>query len=223
MNLDYLWSVQSREVITQLLSDLHYYPDIDKSKGYNEMKCVYPALLESFNYINRSSHNGLIFAFYKQNGAKPFQNVDDLYDYLLNNIEVSRAFNFWKADYVILKIKIDININIMPLDFNDVIKLSIGKTKDIERIKLLYSSIESFNIDIKNIIEYMNSGNINPYTIHKSFIEGHYPYLKLEDIENIYSNLDLKECEKNHSIKMFNLFEEAKILQNLIIEKSHNF
>lgn len=212
----YLWTVQRKEVIETLIENREYYPDIEKSKGYSEMKFVYPALLKSFSVLNNSSSKGIIFGFYKINGGKTFETIEDLYNYLYNNQELSSAFNFWNSNSTILHIKVDDNINIMPMEFNDIIKLSMGKTKDIERISMLYNSINDFNVDIYNIITYMNKGRSNPYTLFKSFIEGHYPYLKIENILGVYPNLDLQTSMKEHDIKLFNLSDESKKLKELI-------
>lgn len=212
----YLWTVQRKEVIETLIKSKEYYPDIEKSKGYSEMKLIYPSLLESFNALNNNCYKGIIFGFYKINDGKTFESIEDLYNYLYNNQEVSGAFNFWNSRYAILHIKVDDNISIMPMDFNDVIKLSIGKTKDIERVCSLYNSINDFNNDIYNIITYMNKGIINPYTLHKSFIEGHCPCLKIENILGVYPNLDLQTSMKEHDIKLFNLSDESKELKKLV-------
>lgn len=212
----YLWTVQRKKVIETLAETGEYYPNVKKSKGYNEMKLIYPLLLESFNALNNSSFNGMIFGFYKVNGGKAFETIEDLYDYLYKNQSVSAAFNFWNSDSAILQIKINSNINIMPVDFNDVIKLSMGKTKDIERISLLYNSIDEFNADVYNIITYMNEGKINPYTLFKSFIEGHYPYIKVEDILGIFPNFDLQTSRKKSVINLFNFSDDSENLQKLI-------
>lgn len=212
----YLWTVQRKKVIETLVETGGYYPNVKKSKGYNEMKLIYPLLLESFNALNNSSFNGMIFGFYKVNSGKTFETIEDLYDYLYTNQSVSAAFNFWNSDSAILQIKINSNINIMPMDFNDIIKLSMGKTNDIERISLLYNSIDAFNTDIYNIITYMNEGRINPYTLFKSFIEGHYPYIKIEDIFGIFPNFDLQTSRKKSMVSLFNLSNDSEKLQKLI-------
>ncbi|ELC8387029.1 hypothetical protein QYB57_002206 [Clostridium perfringens] len=211
-----LWTIQRKEVVETLIKNRKYYPDIEKSKGYGEMKLVYPTLLESFNSLNNSSYKGLIFGFYKINGGKTFDTIDDLYKYLYNNPEVSAAFNFWNSNYTILHIKVDDNINIMPMEFNDIIKLSMGKTKDIKRIFMLYNSINDFNVDIYNIITYMNEGKSNPHTLFKSFIEGHCPYLEIENILGVYPNLDMQISMKVNDIKLFDLSDESKKLKELI-------
>lgn len=215
----YLWTIQSKEVIEMIIKNKKYYPNIEKSKGYGEMKLVYPTLLESFNILNGSSFKGLIFGFYKINGGKAFESIQDVYNYLYQNPAVSEGFNFWTADYVILQIRVENNTNIMPIDFNDVIKLCIGKTNDIERIFTLYKSIDSigdFNADIYNVITYMNRGKINPYTLHKSFIEGHYPYLEIKSILGVYPNLDFLTSVKKHDVKLFDLPSKSEELKELI-------
>lgn len=212
----HLFTVQSKEVIKILLRDQIYYPHLEKSKGYDEMALTYPALLDSFNRLNDASFNGMIFAFSNESGQDSFEIVNDLYSYLLKNLNVSEAFNFWKSEYVILKFQTDEKINLMPVDFNDVIKLSIGKTKDIQQINALYNSIQDFNLDIWSIITYMNEGKENPNTKLKSFIEVHYPYLKIENINGVYANFDFEASKKNGSIKVFDLFEEAEDLKKLI-------
>ncbi len=212
----YLWTVQRKEIIKILIKTGEYYPDIKKSKGYSEMKLVYPLLLESFNSLNNNSFMGMIFGFYRENGKEPFKVIEDLYNYLYKHQDVSEAFNFWNSDSAILQIKVDNFINIMPIDFNDVIMLNIGKTKDLEKINDLNLSIDEFNSKLWSIINYMNKGITNPEPFLKSFIEGHYPYLKIKNILGIYPNFDLETSKNEKKIRLFNLSDDSKKLHELI-------
>lgn len=213
----YLWTVQSIEVIRIILEDGVYYPDCTKSKGYSEMKLTYPYLLKSFNSLNCSQYKGIIFGYYKVNNGNFFYSIDDLYKYLYEHYSVTKAFNFWSKNYAILQIKLDDTINIMPMDFNDTIKLSIKTTNDIPRIQRLYKSITDFKIDINNILTAMEKGEINSKTLTKSFIEGHYPYIKKCDILGIYPNFDLQLSKQKNMISTFTLPKEANELLNQLI------
>ena len=219
----YLWTVQSKQVLKKLLEDEKYYPDFDKSLGYGDMKQIYPSLLESFNTLNHSAFDGFVFCFYRDNTSGcEFETISDIYDYLTRNLAVTEAFNFWSEDYAILQFEPNSQVNIMPLDFNDVIKLSIGKTNDIERVLLLYpeldpnKSISRFNKDIYNVINFMNEGMQNPYTQHRSFIEAHYPCLNLSDIRGVYSNLNYTATKKATEPVLFDLPYEAQCIKTAI-------
>lgn len=212
----YLWTVQRKKVIEMLVKNGEYYPDIEKSKGYERMKIVYPQLLESFNNLNNSSYKGIIFGFYGVNGGKTFETIEELYNYLYNNNYVAEGFNFWNSDFAILHIKVEDNINIMPMDYNDVTKLAIDKTNSIEKFSHLYNNLTDFKLDICNIIKYMNEGRCNPYTLLKSFIEGHCPYLNIENILGVYPNFDLEASKREQNIKLCNLSYEANKLKELI-------
>jgi len=195
-----------------LIRDGVYYPDINKSKGYEDMRLIYPLLLENFNNMNKGNIDGLIFGFYCENGKENFSSIEDLYEYFSSNPYVTQAFSFWNSNYAILKIELDESINIMPMDFNDAIKLCIGRTNDIERVEALYNSVDDFNKDIQCILYHLQMGIVNPYTNCKSFIQGHYPYLKTENIRGIFPNFNKKESDKGSCLKVFDLFEEAKNL-----------
>lgn len=212
----YLWTIQRKEVIETLIKNGEYYPDIEKSKGYGNMKIAYPQLLESFNNLNNSSYKGIIFGFYGVNGGKTFETIEELYNYLYNNEDVAVAFNFWNSDFVILHIKVEDNINIMPMEFNDVIKLGIDKSNDIEGVLHLYKNPIDFKLDICNIIKYMNEGRCNPHTLLKSFIEGHCPYLNIENIMGVYPNFDSEASRREQNIKLCNLSDESNKLKELI-------
>lgn len=215
----YLWTVQRKEVIKTLIEEQEYYPDFSKSTGYGDMKHIYPALLENFNTLNKSSFSGFIFGFFGASGCSNFLTIEEVYAYLLEHLDVTAAFNFWTPDYAFLQFETKANISIMPIDFNDVVKLNIGKTKDIPRIRYLYDSIQDFNTDIYNIVTYMNSGRCNPYTRLRSFIEGHYPYLKVSEIVGVHPNFNYVEAKEHGELILFDLPEEAKSLKKIINSK----
>lgn len=226
----YLWTVQSRQVLKIIFESGEYFPDFDKSSGYGGMKQTYPTLLDRFNNLNQSTFRGFVFCFYgfiKRNGLndsgnQEFKTIDDLYHYLADNLDVMKAFNFWSQDYAIIQFATDKKFKIMPMDFNDVIKLNMWETKDFKRIQMLYRannlniSILEFKRDLCKIYNGMNSGNLNPYTSHPSFIEGHYPHLLLKDIRGIYPNLNYTAIKNTGEMVCFDLPSEAQQLRSKI-------
>ncbi|HBH3439843.1 hypothetical protein PR262_08505 [Clostridioides difficile] len=205
------WTIQSKKVIDILLSEKEYYPNFElvNISKYSDMKTVYPFILENYNLRNESDFKGVLFGF-KDLNNKPINNVEDLYQYFIDNPYVSVAFDFWSNKYCILKVRVNDNIDFIPIDFNDFIKLSIGKTNDVERAMQLEQSNfnYSFNKDIENILLNFNNGTTNPR--HSSFIQVHYSHLSLGDILGVYNMIDYRSGKK------YSLNKSAIEIKNII-------
>ncbi len=213
-----LFTIQSKEVLQILLNAGEYYPDINKSVGYEDMKKLYPYLLDIFNELNNSNYTGFVFSFLSDNKTgKVFNTIDDLYEYFLNYPNIIDMFNFWNDEYTILELEIDESINLMPVDINDSIKLDAVITQDCQTLSMCgYKNQEDLVLDIYNIENHLIDGTINPNTRLKSFIQGHYPHIKLSNIKNIYYNYNLNESKQSNTIKLFDLPNEAKSLELLL-------
>ncbi len=194
----YFWTVQHKDVVDILLKNKSYYPDFNYSVNTAagaDMRALYPFLLKYYNKLNNGSFEGLLFGF----NLHKLDDVYDLYNYLTSNPTVSLAFKFWSSDYCILKIKIDKPYNLLPIDFNDFIKLDIWLTKDSYRIKALGLN-ES---EINRLLNNLSNGVIQPK--HPSFTQIHLPYVDINNIEGVYPiinyktgvKLDLSESAKN--------------------------
>lgn len=205
------WTIQSKKVMDILLSEKEYYPNFElvNTGKYSDMKAVYPFILENYNLRNKSDLKGVLFGF-KDLNNKPINNVEDLYKYFIDNPYVSVAFDFWSNDYCILKVRTNEDIDFIPIDFNDFIKLSIGKTNDVERAMQLEQSNfnYSFNKDIENIFINFNNGTTNPR--HPSFIQVHYSHLSLGDILDVYNMIDYRSGKK------YTLNKSAIEIKNII-------
>ena len=219
-----LFTVQSKDVLQILLEKEEYYPDIKKAIGYDDMKKLYPYFLEVFNKLNASSHTGFVFSFLRDNKTgNDLQTIDDVYNYFFTYPGIMTMFNFWDDQFVILEIEIDENINLTPIDINDSIKLDAVITEDHELLEMCgYESQDDCDLDISNIMKCFEVGTVNPHTKLKSFIQGHYPYIKLNDIKKIHPNYDYHESKDYNAIKLFDLPNEAKQLNNIINNDSSN-
>lgn len=205
------WTIQSKKVMDILLSEKEYYPNFElvNTSKYSDMKTVYPFILENYNLRNKCDFKGVLFGF-KDLNDKPINNVEDLYQYFIDNPYISVAFDFWSNEYCILKVRVNENIDFIPIDFNDFIKLSIWKTNDVERAMQLeqLNFNYSFNEDIKNILINFNNGTTNPR--HPSFIQVHYSHLSIGDILDVYNMIDYRSGKK------YSLNKSAKEIKNLI-------
>lgn len=181
----YFWTVQHKDVIDILLKDNIYYPDFKhtmNSSAGSDMRILYSRFLDCYNTANNSSFKGILFGFNLDNLTE----VTDLYQYLVSNPNVSKAFNFWNKDYCILKIKIADNTNLLPIDFNDFIKLDIWLTKDTFRISFLNLN----KYEIERIVSNLSQGIVAPS--FKSFTQIHYSHINTNDIIGIYPMINYK-------------------------------
>jgi len=110
------------------------------------MKIVYPLLLEAYNLRNSENFEGILFGFGKLNGSE-IRDVKEIYNYLIDNPSVSEAFNLWSEEYCLLKVKIPNDIDVIPIDFNDFVKLSIKETNEIGLARMLESINLNYNFN----------------------------------------------------------------------------
>lgn len=182
----YFWTIQSNKVVEIINNDMCYYPDIKYLKGNYES--AYKIVLNSFNKINESNYNGLVFGFAKKGENNYFGNIDELYAYFLQNPLVTKAFNLWNNQYVILQLRYTEEFNMIPIDFNDFIQI-MPPVWD----KTAYNKI----------ITCIKSGvNTNGYTL-PSFTQIHAPFIKREHIINIYNNFDKNNSDHNKELIVF--------------------
>lgn len=182
----HFWTVQHKDVVNILLKEKIYNPDFNYTKNSaagSDIRVVYPKFLNCFNFINHSTLPGIIFGFKLSDNCE----VTDLYNYLINNLHISTAHNFCNEDYCILKLQLNDNINLLPIDFYDFIKLAIWITQDINSISLL----ELNSTEINRISYNLSKGIVDPQI--KSFTQIHYSHININDIVGVYPMVNYKD------------------------------
>lgn len=216
----YFWTIQEKNVIEKILKYGEYYPNLKlANKFYGDMVPVYPTIRDSYKERNKKVEKGLknlsgiIFGFGENNNLK-ISSVEDLYSFFTCRPDIFEAFAFWSKDYCILQLNIPDNIDLIKIDFNDFIKLGIGKTNDVQTATNLERAMRrsvrnySFNDDIYNILLNFNNGCVNP--ILPSFTQVHYSHININTIVGVYPMIDYKTGD------IFELNENAKTLQSKI-------
>ncbi|EDT15838.1 hypothetical protein QYZ59_15520 [Clostridium perfringens] len=183
----HFWTVQHKDVVNILLKEKIYNPDFNYTKNSaagSDIRVVYPKFLNCFNFINHSTLPGIIFGFKLSDNCE----VTDLYNYLINNLHISTAHNFCNEDYCILKLQLNDNINLLPIDFYDFTKLAIWVTQNNSNsISLLELDSNEFN----RILDNLSKGIVAPK--HRSFTQIHYSHININDIVGVYPMINYKE------------------------------
>ena len=130
----------------------------------------------------------MVFGFAKKGVDQYFDNIDELYKYLLDNPLITNAFNLWNEEYVILQLKYTELFNMIPVDFNDFIQI-IPPIWDPMAYSVICSRLE------KGVY-------LGGYTL-PSFTQIHMPYIKWENIVNIHGNFDKKKSDHTNSVNTF--------------------
>ena len=192
----YFWTIQSNKVVDIISREGCYYPDIQYVKN-DIYKIAYKMVLYGFNNINESSYNGLIFGFAKKGENNYFQNVDELYEYFLQNPQITNGLHLWSDDHVLLQLKFTEEFNMIPINFNDFIYLM-----DFRYTMPPHSYIKAHEI-FQKIVDCIKNGiNKNGITT-PSFTQIHAPFIKMENIENVYGNFNKRKSDADKEIAIF--------------------
>lgn len=218
----YFWTIQEKKVIENILKYGEYYPNIKlANKFYGDMIPVYPTIRDAYKERNKAVQKGLknlsgiLFGFGESKNLK-ISCVEDLYKFFIDRKDISQGFAFWNEDYCILKLNIPDEIDLIKIDFNDFIKLGIGKTNDVETAMNLEKNMRlrvslqnyTFNGDIYNILTNFNNGIVNP--ILQSFTQVHYSHIDIKSIVGIYPMVNYKTGT------IYDLNEKARELKSKI-------
>lgn len=182
------WTIQSTEVINIVNNQGCYYPDFAYQKA--GARSTYQIILDSFNNLNKCTYSGLVFGFAKKGENNYFDNINEIYTYFLQNPDVTAAFDFWNEQYAILQLQFQEEFNMIPVDFNDFIQI-IPPIWDRKAYELICSSIK------KGV-------NAKGYTL-PSFTQIHAPYIKKENIINIYGSFNKIKSDRNNELVVFPL------------------
>lgn len=120
------------------------------------MKTVYSFILENYNLRNKSDSKGVLFGF-KYLNNKPINCVEDLYQYFIDNPYISVAFDFWSNEYCILKVRVDEDIDFIPINFNN----GTTNPRHSSFIQVHYSHLRLGDIlGVYNMIDYKSGKKI---------------------------------------------------------------
>lgn len=183
------WTVQKKEMINLAKENGIFQPDFNKSdyvKLISDLKGLYNLILDSFNRINNTSLSGLVFAFSQSDGSSIYE-IED-FDSFYSLIQDKKAVinSLWNElknkDVVITELNYNENFNPIFLDINDFqfmmppIVFSCPYTKQ----------------DIERICWGICNGEITKSVFPSNVIQTHLPYIKSENIVNIYSMFDFE-------------------------------
>lgn len=204
----HFWTIQHKSVLEILLKKGTYAPDFNESSKnkYEDMKTVYPLILNAYNERNNNNLKGLIFGFGEVNGRN-INDIDELYNYITEHTDVVSALDCWNKDYCILKVEVNDDVDLVKIDFNDFIKLAIYEKKDFAMIyKLETDNFNySFKEDIKNIMFNFCENTTNPKL--PSFTQVHYSHLDKNNIKEVHNNINY---ENGDMYELNNIFKDLK-------------
>ena len=182
------WTIQRQEIVDMVLQGVDYYPDFKKSQFVqenSELLKLYNLILDSFNDINRTSLNGLIFTFMfgDEEGICHLPTIELFQEVMCcrKNVIQSLWNRFKKNNYVIVKLELEQNFNPIFIDINDFQFL-------MPPIMLLPPYTEQ---DIIRLTNEVYEGIITPSVFPSNIIQAHIPCIKKEYIKEIYEMFDL--------------------------------
>ena len=183
------WTVQKITVADTVNKFGVFSPDFSKSDyvAMNpELKSLYDVILSSFNKVNNVMFAGLIFSFMTSDNKKIYS-IPDIYSFydLINEkkpVIKSLWENLCSNDTVILELDYSKEFNPIYIDVNDFQFL-------MPPITIIPPYTDN---DIQYLLEDINNGIIRPSVFPSGLIQAHLPYIKSENITNIYPMFKLK-------------------------------
>lgn len=183
------WTIQKKEVIAIINKEGIYNPDFKKS-DYLQMlpalEDLYNIVLEAFNRVNATKVQGLIYAFLRSDDKMIYQieNIEEFTKFIKSKKAVIEGL--WKQlsknDVVIAELNYNEEFNPIFVDINDFQFL-------MPPFRLLPPYT---NIDADRIINEILNGQITRSVFPSDVIQAHLPFIKLENIINIYPLFDLE-------------------------------
>lgn len=184
------WTVQKRAILEIINRDKIYYSDFTKSdilQKNQDLNELYSMSLEAFNILNQTNVTGLIFSLAGSNNKVVFS-FEDIYFFYDRINECKDAIlsmwkNFNKEDYVILELDYNDKFNPMFIDINDFQFL----------MPPIYIMPPYTKEDISRIANDFCAGCIAPSIFPSYIIQAHLPYIKIENITNIYPMFNFRD------------------------------
>lgn len=187
------WTVQKREIIEIAKKEGVFQPDFRKSDYlqryskplYLEVEKLYDMVLTAFNKINGTNLPGVIFAFMRGDGKMIYQieDINEFYSFIQNGKAAIQSL--WNTllteDTVIVELNYEEEFNPIFIDINDFQFL-------MPPIMILppYNSE-----DVSRIYGEICRGEITSSALPSNIIQTHLPYIKPENIVNVYPMFDL--------------------------------
>lgn len=182
------WTVQKRELIELARKEGSYQPDFKKSEYLKinaDLKDLYNAVLEAYNHINSSNLTGLIYAFLRSDDEAVYQ-IENYEEFrILIKRKKSAIYSLWKQlmknDVVVVELDYEEKFNPLLIDINDFQFL-------MPPIRILPPYTEQ---DIERILRELYTGQISRSIFPSNVIQAHLPYIKAENITEIYPMFDI--------------------------------
>ena len=183
------WTVQSIDVLEILRQNGFYQPDFRSSRFLMEspkMVPLYEYVLQCFNQANGSNLPGVVFAFAKSDNKNvlEFVGADDFYQYMCSHRQAINGF--WKQldpqSNVVLELEYPNNFNRLFIDINDF-QLLMPPMMILP--PYTYYSLQRITTDLQ-------AGEISLSEFPSGIIQVHLPYIRKENVRNIYSFFDLE-------------------------------
>lgn len=170
-----IWTIQSQTTVDRIVKKGIHQPIFSRSKYYHQNREVYDFLLKSFNTVNNSTNAGVIFGMAKANMNNPIKDFVDFTELLIRFHDVIYTFHsINKPNYKVLELQYDDNFNPLAIDYNDW--------------QIIMPPYDYFTDKIPEIHNCLANGIYHSPVI-SSITQLHAPYIKNENIINIYDNV----------------------------------
>lgn len=183
------WTIQSMDVIEILRQDGIYYPNFGKSRYLTKnpaMVDLYNFVLACYNRVNGTLLQGLVFSFLKSDNKAvyEFRDADDFYQYMRSH---GYAVNeLWKQfdqnTDVVMELEYPENLNPLFIDIND---FQFLMPPVMVMPPYTENSFDQITADLRD-------GVISASEFPSGVIQAHLPYIRRENVCNLYSLFDLR-------------------------------
>lgn len=177
------WTIQTPDILNIIEKKGCYEADISKSiyvKQNNNFKKLYNFVLDSFNLVNKTKYNGIVFSFAKiRRGVEEIKNFSEFKELMVSKMDVvGFLINSLKnRGCIILELEYNESFNPIFVDFNDFQYIMPQVT-----IVCPYTEY-SYN----DIICSMRRGVLRMSEFPSYIAQAHLPYIKSDNIVNIYN------------------------------------
>lgn len=183
------WTVQTKQVMEQVMSEGKYFPDFaysEHTKGNEMMQELYGILLDSFNRANNVQFPGLIFTFMKSEGRyiMPIENDKEFYALIQQKQSAIKGLwnYFKKRDMVIVELEFQEDINPIYIDINDFQAI----------MPPVFAVPPYTREEITRIYMNLDQGIVETSIFPSGIIQAHLPYIFKEHVVNVYELFELR-------------------------------
>ncbi|MDE6779928.1 MAG: hypothetical protein K2J40_00505 [Ruminococcus sp.] len=185
-----VWTVQNKVVFDEINTSGAYWPNFLKSEYIRtnpKLVDLYSVLIMNYNSINNSALLGVVFGFLGINDTQIFEfpTFENFYQYIRTKSNVIESL--WnqllkREDMFIMELDYKEDFNPLFIDINDFQFL-------MPPIMILPPYVES---DVARISRNLANGTCSVSPLPSGIIQAHLPYIKRENITNIYKPFLLK-------------------------------